>query len=130
MPRSRGGVGLVWVGLLVVANAGSAAPPRSCEHETCTATSAPTGGETASWRSAWDSHSFCGAQEESGAKVGFMNASSATHGQATRLREYRISMPLTVEEFTRGRDFTLARINELEEDGKGGRGVKVRNSTK
>jgi hypothetical protein len=38
-------------------------------------------------------------------------------------------MPLSVEEFTRGRGFTFARINELEEDGKGGRGVEVRNST-
>ena len=39
-------------------------------------------------------------------------------------------MPLSVEEFKRGRDFTAARINELEEDGKGGRGVEVRNSKK
>ena len=39
-------------------------------------------------------------------------------------------MPLSVEEFKRGRDFTAARINELEEDGTGGRGVEVRNSTK
>ena len=39
-------------------------------------------------------------------------------------------MPLSVEEFTRGRGFTFARINELEEDGKGGRGVEVRNSKK
>ena len=43
-----------------------------------------------------------------------------------RLRENRISMPLFVEEFMRGRDFTVARINELEEDGQGGRGFKVK----
>ena len=138
VPRRRRVAGLVWVGLLVVANHVVDGGGSACEHEigardgqqeTCAPTSASAGGEPASL---WDSHSFCvptdlrgwGEQEESGAGIGRFNA---THG---RLREYRISMPLSVEEFTRGRDFTVARINELEVDSKGGRNVKVRNSTR
>ena len=135
VPRSRSVAGLFWVGLLVVANHVVDGGGSAHEHETgardggqrsdtCAPATASAGGEP----SLWDSHSFCvpadrrgwGEQEESG-------AGNATHG---RLREYRISMPLSVEEFTRGRDFTVARINELEVDGKGERNVKVRNSAR
>jgi hypothetical protein len=46
-------------------------------------------------------------------------------GSHFQIYEYRIPMPMTLEEFDVGRNFMVSRVNQLESDGAGGKAVEI-----
>jgi hypothetical protein len=53
-----------------------------------------------------------------------LNQAVAT-GSNFQIYEYRIPMPMTLEEFDVGRNFMVSRVNQLESDGAGGKAVEM-----
>jgi hypothetical protein len=131
-----------WVWLVVVAPFVSVVPgycsgesrneAHACGQGTCGQTAMLRGSDGATETSVWDLLSFCTTSEMLSSFGSSFDSSDwgdfgtkETHNHAPRLREYRISMPLSLGEFSRGRDFTVARINEWEGSANAGPGVKA-----